>query len=235
MAVFSIVDGRDPLLSVELSEGDSIIAESNAMVMMDGGVSVEGSMKGGFLSSLGRKMFSNESFFQQVLSANKGQDGHAMLAPQLPGDIKILDVGEAQYFLNSGSFMASDNTVSTSQKVNSNILGAFFGDIGGFVIMQTTGVGKLCVSGFGQIIEVYIEPGKPVTIDNGHVVAWDKRLSYDVTTASSSKGIFGRLASTAMSGEFLVTKFTGEGSVFVCSRNQLSFEKYVRSLVVVKK
>lgn len=235
MTVFSIVEGRDPLLSIEMGEGDSVIAESNAMVMMDGGVSVEGTMQGGFLSSLARNMFSGESFFQQVLKANKGRDGQAMLAPQLPGDIKIIDVGEIQYYLNSGSFMASDNTVSTSQKVNKNILGMFFGSVGGMVIMQTEGVGKLCVSGFGQIVEVNVTPDEPIVIDNGHVVAWDKQLIFDVKMASGKRGIFGRMASTAMSGEFLVTEFKGEGKVLVCSRNQMAFEQYIRSLIIEKK
>lgn len=234
MTVFSIIEGRDPLLSIEMGEGDSVIAESNAMVMMDNGVSVEGAMQGGILSSIARNMFSGESFFQQVLKANKGRDGHALLAPQLPGDIKIVDVGAIQYYLNSGSFMACDNTVSTSQKVNKNILGMFFGDVGGMVIMQTEGIGKMCLSGFGQLIEVNISPDEPTIIDNGHVVAWDKRLSFKVRMASSKRGIFGRAASAAMSGEFLVTEFSGEGIVLVCSRNQLSFEEYIKSIVLKK-
>lgn len=229
MPVFSIVEGRDPLLSVELMANESVIAESNAMVMMDSGVSVEGRMQGGFLSSLARNLFSNESFFQQELKANKGKPGQALLAPQLPGDIKLLDVGDAQYFLNSGAFMASEVGVSTQQKVNSNLLGAFFGNIGGFVLMKTEGRGKLCMSGFGQIIEVNVTPNDPITVDNGHVVAWDTRLQYDISTGSSSGNIFGRMASTAMSGEFMVTKFSGQGSLYICSRNQIAFAQYIRT------
>ncbi len=231
MVTFSLVEGRDPLLSVEFDANDSVIAESNAMVMMDGGVSVEGVMQGGFLSSLARNLFSSESFFQQVLKADKGKPGHALLAPQLPGDIEIIDVGDIQYFLNSGCFMACENTVKTSQRVNNNLLGAFFGGTGGLVIMQTEGRGKMCISGFGQIIRVNVTPDNPVTIDNGHVVAWDAKLTYDISTGSSKRGIFGRMASTAMSGEFMVTKFSGTGAVYICSRNQTAFEGYIRSLI----
>jgi uncharacterized protein (TIGR00266 family) len=231
MPVFDIVQGRDPLLSVELKQNEAVIAESNAMVMMDAGVSIEGHMQGGFLSSLARNLFSKESFFQQVARANKGRDGQILLAPQLPGDIEILKVGEVQYFLNSGAFMASDEAVRTVQKMNSNILGAFFGSVGGFVIMKTEGQGTLCLSGFGQIIKVNVTPNEPIIVDNGHVVAWDTRLNYEVSTASSSRSIFGRMASTAMSGEFLVTKFSGEGVLYICSRNQTAFEGYIRSLI----
>ena len=229
MPVFSIIEGRDPLLSVELMVNESVIAESNAMVMMDSGVSVEGRMQGGFLSSLARNLFSNESFFQQELKANKGKPGQALLAPQLPGDIKLLDVGNVQYFLNSSAFMACEVGVSTQQKVNSNLLGAFFGNIGGFVLMKTEGRGKLCLSGFGQIIEVNVTPNDPITVDNGHVVAWDASLQYDISTGSSSGNIFGRMARTAMSGEFMVTKFSGQGSLYICSRNQIAFDQYIRT------
>jgi len=230
MPVFSIVEGRDPILSVELKANESVVAESNSMVMMDSGVSVEGRMQGGFLSSLARNLFSNESFFQQELKANKGKDGQALLAPQLPGDIKLLDVGEKQYFLNSGAFMACEVGVATEQKVNNNLMGAFYGNVGGFVLMKTKGQGKLCISGFGQIIEVNVTPEDPITVYNGHVVAWDSQLNYELSTGSSSGNIFGRMASTAMSGEFMVTKFSGHGCLYICSRNQIAFNQYIQRI-----
>lgn len=231
MPTFSVLEGRDPLLSIEFEPGDAVVAESNSMVMTDGAVSVEGRMQGGFFSSLARNLFSDESFFQQVLKADKGKPGQALLAPQLPGDIEIIEVGEQQYFLNSGCYMASEATVSTSQRLNSSVLGAFFGSTGGIVVMRTEGRGKLCLSGFGQIVKVSVEPGQEIVVDNGHIVAWDTRLDYRVTTASSKKGIFGRMVSTAMSGEYLVTRFAGKGDVYIASRNLLSYETYIRSLI----
>lgn len=231
MAKFIILEGRDPLLSVEFEPNDAIVAESNAMVMTDGGVSVEGKMQGGFFSSLARNLFSNESFFQQVLKADKGRAGQALLAPQLPGDIEIIDVGIKQFFLNSGCYMASDATVSTTQRLNNSVLGAFFGSTGGLVIMRTEGSGKLCMSGFGQIVKVTVAKDQEIMVDNGHVVAWETSLDYRVTSASDKSGFFGRMISTAKSGEFLVTRFKGEGAVYICSRNQTSFEGYIRSLI----
>lgn len=230
MAEFSILEGRDPLLVVDLQPGDAVVAESNSLVMSDGGVSIEGKLQGGLLSSLARNIFSGESFFQQVLKADKGKPGQAFLAPQLPGDIEIIDVGERQFFLNSGCFMASDAGVSTSQTLNSSVLGAFFGNTGGIVVMRTEGRGKLCMSGFGQVLRVTLSADEEVVVDNGHVVAWETGLDYRVTTASSKRGIFGRAISTAMSGEFLVTRFSGTGHLYICSRNQTAFEEYIASV-----
>jgi len=230
MSNFTVLDGRDPLLVVDLLPGDSVVAESNAMVMSDGGVSLEGKLQGGLMSSLARRLFSEESIFQQLIKADKGKAGQVFLAPPLPGDIEIVDVGERQFYLNSGCYIASDASVSTSQRLNNSVLGAFFGNTGGIVVMRTEGQGKLALCGFGQVLRVDVTPGEEIIVDNGHVVAWQTSLDYRVSTASSKRGLFGRMISTAMSGECLVTKFSGTGHVYISSRNQLAFEDYIRTL-----
>lgn len=235
MPVFKVLDGRDPLLSVDLQPGESIVAESNAMVMNDGGASVEGKLQGGVLSSLARRIFSEESLFQQVITTKNGRDAQVFLAPPLPGDIELVDIGERQFYLNSGCYMASDSTVGTSQRLNSSVLGSFFGGTGGFIVMRSEGEGKLAMCAFGQILRIDVKPGEEVVVDNGHVVAWQTTLDFRVSTASSKRGLFGRMISTAMSGEFLVTKFSGEGHVYISSRNQPAFEEYMKAITGVKK
>lgn len=230
MATFTVLDGRDPMLMVDLLPGDQVIAESNAMVMSDGNVSVEGQLQGGVLSSIARKLFTEETLFQQVFTADKGRSGQVFLAPQLPGDIEVVDIGERQFFLNSGCYLASEATVNTATKLNSSVLGSFFGSTGGLMVMRTEGRGKLCLCGFGQVLQVDVKPDEEVVIDNGHVVAWDTALEYRVSTASSKRGLFGRMMSTAMSGEYLVTRFSGSGKVYISTRNQVAFEDYVKSL-----
>lgn len=228
--VFELVTGRDPLLSVSLALDEKIFCESNAMVMNDGGVSVEGVVRGGILSSLVRSLTSDESFFmQEVKGKRAGSKGQIMLAPQMPGDIELLKVGQEQYVINQSCFLACDEGVTITNRMNS-ITSGLLGDTGGFVIMQTEGTGTLAVSGFGQIFTVLVEPGEEIMIDNGHLIAWDASLTHKVATASSRKGIFGRMLSTAMSGEYLVLKFSGRGKILVGSRNQLAFDAYIRSL-----
>ncbi|MBB3104883.1 TIGR00266 family protein [Azomonas macrocytogenes] len=220
MSTFTVVEGRDPLLSVELAYGEKVIAESNAMVMHDGLVSVEGRMSGGLMASLMRSFANDESFFiQQIEGISKTGQGQIMLAPQAPGDIKVLNVsGGDQYILNRGCFLACDAGVSIENRMNS-LGSALFGDTGGFVIMQTSGSGQVAVSGFGQIFEAAIEPGQELVIDNGHLVAWSTGLRHEISAAASGKGMFGRMLSSAKSGEFMVLRFTGHGKVLVASRN----------------
>lgn len=236
MSTFSLLEGRDPLLSIELALGEKVVAESNAMVMHDGGVSVEGGLNGGVMSALFRSVANSESFFVQNITGIKPNGlGNIMLAPQLPGDIHILEVSDSDsYFINEGCFMASDASVEMSNQLNSSLGGALFGDTGGFVVMKTKGRGKVAVSGFGQIIEVDVNPGDEIVIDNGHLVAWSEGLTHELSTASSRRGMFSRLLSTATSGEFVVLKFRGKGKILVASRNQKSFEDYIRSLIPVE-
>lgn len=233
MSIFTIVEGRDPLLSVELEFSEQVIAESNSMVMHDGLVSVEGSMGGGLMSSLMRSFANNESFFiQRLEGVNPHGSGQVLLAPQLPGDIHILQVsGSEQYILNQGCFLASDATVDLENKMNSSLSSALFGNTGGFIIMQTVGHGQVAVSGFGQIFEAEVSPGQDLVVDNGHLVAWSAGLTHSISSASARKGLFGRMLSTATSGEFLVLRFSGEGKVLVASRNLISYETYLANQI----
>mgnify|MGYP001146984595 CR=1 FL=1 len=186
MAAFEITGGIDPLLAVTLEKGEAILAESNAMVAMDTALSLKGKTRGGLMGSIARKFMNDETFFQQRIEADD-QAGTVLLAPNLPGDVRILDVGPAQYLLSDGAFLACTEGVELSTK-SQGIGRALLGDSGGFFVMGTEGSGRIAVSGFGSIRELDVTPERPITVDNGHLVAWNARLSYDlsINTASSA-------------------------------------------------
>ena len=149
-----------------------------------------------------------------------------LLAPKIPGDIMILEVGERQYMLSDGAFLASTDTVSL--EVKSQGLGrALLGDSGGFFVMGTSGSGQVAVSGFGSIRELEVKPGHKLLVDNGHLVAWDASLDYELTINSSRSGLFGKLVNSQLTGEGILLKFKGEGKVYVCSRNKGGFIDWI--------
>ena len=78
IAQFDISGSVDPLLSVTLNKGKSLFAESNAMVAMDGTLSLSGRTKGGFFKTLARKFLNDETFFQQKITA-EDEGGRALL------------------------------------------------------------------------------------------------------------------------------------------------------------
>ena len=78
-----------------------------------------------------------------------------------------------------------------------------------------------------SLTEVPVTRDKPVLIDNGHLVAWDAALAYEVAMNTAHKGFFGTMVESVTSGEGIVLKFTGTGKVVVCSRNRTDFLSWV--------
>ena len=225
MPIFEISGGVDPLLSVRLAQGEKILAESNAMVAMDGTLSLKGKSRGGIMKSLARKVLNDETFFQQEIQA-KDADGQVLLAPNIPGDICIFDVGERQYRLADGAFLACTDQVelqTTTQKLGNALLGSS----GGLFVIKTQGHGQIAVGGFGSIRCLAVKPGQTMLVDNGHLVAWDDALEYELTLNTAKSGLFGKIVHSQTTGEGIVLKFRGEGNIYVCSRNQGGFIEWI--------
>lgn len=228
MPTFTITGDVDPFLHVSLRQGEKIICESGAMVMLEATLDLQGKMSGGLGRALMRRLTSGESFFQQHIEATRG-DGDCLLSPMLPGAIQMLDIGPQRYTMNDGAFVAATAGVELTSRAQ-NLGSALFAQSGGFFVLEASGKGQLAVSGFGSIFMLDVEPGKEVIIDNAHVVAWDSSLRYEisVTTTSSGSGLFGNLLNSVTSGEGVVLRFSGSGKVLICSRNRESFAAWAR-------
>ena len=68
-----------------------------------------------------------------------------------------------------------------------------------------------------------------MTVDNGHVVAWDASLEDELTINTSRSGLLGKLVNSQTTGEGILIKFKGSGRVLVCSRNKGGFLDWVFS------
>lgn len=196
---------------VRLNKGESIRAESGAMVSMDAAITIQTQATGGFLKSLSRSLLGGESFFQNTFTAEA--DGEIIFAPSLPGDVMVMELAGRDMIVQSGSYLAS----STSITVDSKWGGArtFFGGEGLFML-RCSGSGTLITSSFGAIHKVTLEPGRRYTIDTGHIVAFDAHMSYGVRKVGSWK-------STIFGGEGLVVDFSGPGDVYLQTRSPEGF------------
>lgn len=237
MPKFSIIGDDDPFIHVAMQAGETIACERNAMVMMEDNLDLVGEMTGGFLSALTRSLANGESFFQQKIRATRGA-GDCLLAPALPGAVEILDVGQKQYCLSDDAYVAATEHVELTARTQS-IGNALLGGTGGFLLGQTSGHGQVVVSGFGSVFSIDVTPNKPVIIDNGHVVAWDSHLHYELSLRTSqsggglgsmlgragnlASGLLGNAVNSLTSGEGVVLKFSGAGKVVLCSRNKGAF------------
>ena len=227
MPEFTVTGDVDPFLHVSLAQGEKIYCESDAMVMMEASLDLKGKITGGIGSAIMRRFANGESFFQQHIEAVRGA-GDCLLSPTLPGAMQVIDVGQQQYMLSDGAFVAASSGVALNVRTQS-LGNALFAQSGGFFITETSGGGQVAVSGFGSMSQLEVTRGRDVVIDNSHVVAWDTRLHYEISmTTGASGGFFGNLINSQTSGEGMVLRFSGEGKVLVCSRNRDAFLAWTR-------
>jgi len=215
-----------PLLEVQLGQGESIKAESGAMVTMDETIDVEGKIEGGVMKGLGR-MLAGEKFFFQTLHAARGE-GTVTLAPTYIGGLIPLELDgmSGGYMIQKDGFLAGTQSVEIETKMQNLAKGMFSGE--GFFVMRVFGKGTVFVNSYGAIHEVDIPAGKQVIIDNKHLVAWSESLQYTIDKAS--KG----WVSSFTSGEGLVCKFSGPGKVYIQTRNPAAFAQWINSMIPSK-
>ena len=205
------------LAQVWLGPGESIVAESGAMVGMTTNVGVQ-TQSGGIMSGL-KRIFGGESFFRNTFTAQAGQ-GEVLLATPLCGDMVLLDVGARQWCVQNSAYVASSPSVEIETK-GGGAKGFFSG--AGFFVLGTAGEGQMIVGAFGAIEPVEVTGS--MVIDTGHIVAWDASLSYRVQKAGSG------LLSSFFSGEGLVCSFTGAGTVYLQSRNASEYGSAVGAML----
>lgn len=204
-----------PLIDVQLESGESIKAESGAMVSMSSNINLQGKMEGGFGKAIGR-MFSGEKFFFQTLLAENGP-GRVQLAPTTIGHILHFNLEKGrELIIQKDGFLAGSNSIVIDTHVQNLTKGLFSGE--GFFVLRARGYGDLFLNAFGAIHPIELGPGETYIVDNAHLVAWDSSLQYNIKLASS-KGMF----SSFTSGEGFVTEFCGPGVVYIQTRNLKGF------------
>jgi uncharacterized protein (TIGR00266 family) len=195
------------LAVAHLAPDEKIRAESGAMVSFSPDVDIETKMEGGLLKSLGRAVLGGESFFQNFWKAGP-QGGEVTLAPELPGDIELIEMKGESILVQSGSYMASEAGVDLSAKLS----GKAFLSGEGLSILEAKGSGKLLVSSYGAIFQKAIGQGEKYVVDSFHLVAFDNTIEVKPRPV-------GGLKSTVFSGEGLVIEMTGPGRIFIQTRS----------------
>jgi uncharacterized protein (TIGR00266 family) len=217
--------GAFPMVRVDLAAGESVKAESGAMVAAAPTIDVESKMEGGFLGALSRKMLTGEKFFFQTLRATRGA-GEVLLAPTVPGDIIILELdGVNEYMVQKDGFLAGAEGVKIESRMQSLSRGLLGGE--GFFILKIGGQGQLVLNSFGAIHKVELKPGEEYIVDNSHLVAWTATTTYTIEKAAA-----GWIASFT-SGEGFVCRFQGPGVVYIQSRNPGGFGAWIRQFIPV--
>jgi uncharacterized protein (TIGR00266 family) len=199
------------LAIIRLQAGESVVAESGAMVSMSPSLAIETQAKGGFLGGLKRSMLGGESFFMNTFTA--AEPGEITVAPSLPGDIVHLQLADQTIYVQSGSFLASGSGIDIDTKWGG---GKTFFSSEGLFLLKISGTGDLFLSSYGAIRPVDLAAGQSYVLDTGHMVAFTDGMGYEVRKVGGLKSLF-------LSGEGLVVNLTGPGRLYLQTRSQASF------------
>jgi uncharacterized protein (TIGR00266 family) len=200
------------LLIVQLEAGESLAAETGAMVSMSANIQLETAMRGGFFGALKRSVLGGESFFVNTFTS-AGGPGEITLAPSLPGDVAYQPLGNSTFYLKSGAYICGANSL----EIDSAWGGArgFFGGPG-LVLLKIRGSGDLFFSSYGALHPVTLAPGQEYLVDTGHLVAFEEGVRYEIRKAGGWK-------STILGGEGFVCHCIGPGRLFLQSRSEEEF------------
>ncbi len=204
-----------------LSPAESVRVESGAMIAHSYGVVLSARAEGGVMAGLRRSVLGGESFFVTTYTAPT-EGGWVDMAGVLPGDVAAIDITpDRPFYLARGNWIANSSGVQIDTQWGG--MANMFGGEGGFGI-RASGNGQALVSVYGAIDVFDLEPGQPVVIDTGHVVAYDLGITFRMRRA-----VEGRSIQSMKSGEGFVFDFTGPGRVLLQTRNPESFAEWARS------
>jgi uncharacterized protein (TIGR00266 family) len=197
-----------------LGGGETVRTEGGAMMAMSTGVVLSSKAEGGVVRSLKRAALGGESFFVSTYTAPP-EGGFVDVAAKLPGDVSSYEIGEGRaLFVSKGSWLANESTVAINTQ-----WGGFknlFGAEGGFVL-RAEGQGSIVFACYGALETWKLAPGQHITLDTGHMVAYEESVQMSLRKAS------GGVANTFKSGEGLVFDFIGPGTLWTQTRNPNEF------------
>ncbi|PKA15372.1 TIGR00266 family protein [Leptospira haakeii] len=204
-----------PLIKLQMNSGESIRAESGAMVAMSPEIKMETKAQGGIFASAKRALFSGESFFQNTFTAEGS--GELFLTSATQGDLEHRTLQNEELILSRGAYVAGSTGLVIDSKWG-GFKGFFAGE--GLFFLKVSGAGDLFFSSFGAIHTVDVD-GMYI-VDTGHIVGFEPSLEYHLDKVGGLKSLF-------LSGEGIVAKFSGRGKLYLQTRNQNSFASWANA------
>lgn len=218
-----------PMLQVSLNPNEVLIAEAGTMVARAATIGMEVKLNAGrgagfwaklkaiFVAFI-RKAIGGDTFFVNHFSSPQG--GWVWLSPPLSGSMKHVPLSGNSLMMNAGAFVACAGDVDL--KVKWGGLRAILAKEGAFFV-EASGQGDLWLTSYGALDEIWVDGS--YIVDNGHLVAFDPTLTFQIKTAGG--GLMGFVAS----GEGLVCEFTGRGRVLIQSRNTSALVQWVSKML----
>jgi uncharacterized protein (TIGR00266 family) len=202
-----------PVLEVTLEPGESVVAESGELGWIAGPLELTTTtgMRGDAnITGALKRSFGGGAFFMTQYTATT-ESGMVAFPTKLPGQIVKAPLGDREYIVRQGGFLAGTlgcevGTAFHASRLGSGMLGGF-----GFVLQKLSGTGHAWIELSGEVTEYELAPGDTLRVRPGHVGLLESSVAYELTTVPGIKNkLFGG------DGLFLL-KLTGPGKVWLQS------------------
>jgi len=210
-AVASKIEGEEShIATIQLNPGETLRAESGAMVYMTEGVEMDTKLAGA--SSAFSRMLTGQNMFLTDYRYNQETgSGTVCLGTDFPSKIlrfSLEDFPGRALICQRGAYLASNPSVNIEMEFTKSLTSGFFGGQG-FILQKLSGEGDVLVKGGGTIVQRELKEGETLRVSSGSIVAFEPTVQYDVTMMPGIKNaMFG--------GEGLfVTTLTGPGRVWL--------------------
>ncbi|KAK6856721.1 hypothetical protein PG995_006908 [Apiospora arundinis] len=198
------------IITLQLAMGCPLDAKPGVLIAMSPTVTLKGEYK----FNLKRMIAGGEIGHSTFIGP-----GEVLFAPGMLGDMTTIRLhGDESWSVGKDAYVASTQGIVKDYKRQGLGKAMFSGE--GLWVYKMTGVGLLWITSFGAIIRKDLTDGEKYIVDNGHLVAWNTKY---IMERVASGGIMAGFAS----GEGLVCKFTGPGTVFLQTRNPRAFSAYM--------
>jgi len=198
------------ILTLQLAMGCPLVAKPGAMIAMSPTITLKGSVK-----FTVKKLIAGGEMAHSTFTG----PGELLLAPACLGDVTSIRLaGNDHWSVGRDAFLAATQGVIKDYKRQGIGKAIFSGE--GLFVYKISGMGIMWITSFGAIIRKDLLEGERYIVDNGYLIAWNTKY---ILERVASGGIISGLAS----GEGLVCKFTGPGTVFLQTRNPATFTQWM--------
>ncbi|MGN0989105.1 MAG: TIGR00266 family protein [Eubacteriales bacterium] len=214
-----------PVVICDLEAGESMTTERGSMVWMTPNMEMKTSA-GGIGKAFGR-MFSGESIFQNIYTANNGR-GMIAFASTFPGAIRAVEITpEHPVITQKSAFLAATSGVELSVFFQKKVGAGLFGGEG-FIMQKLSGRGLAFLEIDGSAVEYELQAGQQLIVDTGNLAIMSDTCSVSVQTVKGVKNVF-------FGGEGLFnTVVTGPGKVVLQTMPLSGFVNTIASVLPSK-
>ncbi len=176
-----------PVAILELNRGESVYTESGGMAWMDDCFTMETGTHGGLLKAF-KRSFSGQSMFMTTYTCQK-DGGKIAFCSSFPGNIKAAKLEAGQTIIcQKRSFLAAESSVELEIYFKKSLKTGFFGGEG-FILQKITGPGLVFLEMDGSIVEMTLEEGQVLNVDQGHIALFEPSVSFDITQVKGVKNV----------------------------------------------